>query len=152
MNGIGANGSLPWPFSKEDMKWFKDHTTNHVVVMGSKSWNDPKIKRPLPNRINVVVSRTKDFPWSDDIINDINDISNLEKKYPDKIIWICGGAQILQQTSNIVSKAFITRFHDNFNCDTFIDLDSYLKNFLEISKIEGDRKTFVEYKCNHISI
>jgi dihydrofolate reductase len=54
--GIGLNGTLPWPKHSEDLKWFKEHTSNQIVVMGRKTWDDPMMPKPLPNRINCVVS------------------------------------------------------------------------------------------------
>jgi dihydrofolate reductase len=141
---MGFNGSLPWPHSKEDMMWFKNHTTGHVVVMGRKSWMDPNMKRPLPNRVNVVLSSSP-HDWADVTVSSIDQIVNLQKQFPDKIIWICGGESLLLQTRHLVSKAFVTIFDNKFECDTFIDLKLYLQNATEKSRIQGDRKSFLEY-------
>ena len=55
--GIGANGKLPWHVP-EDLQNFKKITTNSVVIMGRKTWDSLPIK-PLPNRRNIVLSKTK---------------------------------------------------------------------------------------------
>ena len=54
-HGIGKNGGLPWPHNKEDMQWFKEHTTGGVVVMGRKTWES--LPGVLPGRPHVVISR-----------------------------------------------------------------------------------------------
>jgi dihydrofolate reductase len=56
---IGKNGVIPWHIS-DDMKRFKALTLGHTVVMGRKTW-DSLPKKPLPGRINVVVTRQKDW-------------------------------------------------------------------------------------------
>src|SRR5258705_9321429 len=52
---IGKGGSLPWHYSA-DLKFFKQQTTGHVCVMGRNTWHS--FKKPLPNRLNVVLSRS----------------------------------------------------------------------------------------------
>ena len=52
---IGKDGDLPWRLS-EDLKWFKKITSGHTILMGRKTWES--LGRPLPNRRNVVLSRT----------------------------------------------------------------------------------------------
>ena len=61
---IGAGNKIPWHLP-EDFKWFKKLTTGHVVIMGRKTFES--LGKPLPNRINIVLSRhpgklQKDFP------------------------------------------------------------------------------------------
>ena len=55
---IGVDNKLPWNLP-EDLKRFKELTTNNVVIMGRKTYES--IGKPLPNRINIVVTRNKDF-------------------------------------------------------------------------------------------
>jgi dihydrofolate reductase len=52
--GIGINGALPWHI-KADMKYFRELTEHHIVIMGRKTWESIGSK-PLPNRLNVVVT------------------------------------------------------------------------------------------------
>ncbi len=63
--GIGKNNTLPWDF-KEDMQFFHNQTTQelqgkiNILIMGRKTYESiPKAHRPLKNRINIVISRTK---------------------------------------------------------------------------------------------
>ena len=58
---IGKDNELLWHLPA-DMKYFKEITTGHHVIMGRKSYESiPNKYRPLPNRVNVVVSRQTDF-------------------------------------------------------------------------------------------
>ncbi|MFP6894007.1 MAG: dihydrofolate reductase, partial [Opitutales bacterium] len=52
---IGKDGDLPWRLP-DDLKWFKKITSGHTILMGRKTWNS--LGRPLPNRLNLVLSRT----------------------------------------------------------------------------------------------
>ena len=54
--GIGFNGTLPWPHNSNDLKNFKRLTDGHVVVMGRRSWDDPKLPKPLPGRTVYVAT------------------------------------------------------------------------------------------------
>ena len=57
-NVIGKNGEIPWKI-KGEQKQFRELTTGNVVVMGRKSYEE--IGHPLPNRKNIIVSKTKNF-------------------------------------------------------------------------------------------
>ena len=77
--GVSKNGTIPWPKNKKDLGWFKKNTTNNVVVMGSKTWADPLMPWPLPNRINVLAtSRETDYPGANKYI--CGDLSSELKK------------------------------------------------------------------------
>ena len=66
-NGIGQNSRLPWKLAKE-LKYFAQVTSNapqgtaNAVVMGRITWESiPKKFRPLPNRTNIIISRSNDY-------------------------------------------------------------------------------------------
>jgi dihydrofolate reductase len=82
--GVSKNGTLPWPHNSTDLKWFKENTAEQVVVMGSTTWEDPHMPRPLPKRINVLAtSRKDDYPGADDYINGdlVEQVDLLQKNY-----------------------------------------------------------------------
>ena len=72
--GVSKDGTIPWPKNTKDLGWFKKNTINNVVVMGSKTWTDPLMPWPLPNRVNVLATtREKEFPGADKYIcGDLN--------------------------------------------------------------------------------
>jgi dihydrofolate reductase len=123
--GIGFNGSMPWPHLKADMQWFKKITTNNVVIMGSNTWKSLNYK-PLPNRINVVLSRTHDYSGDNAADRTFSDPNNAltfcQADYPDKEIFIIGGGKIYDFYLPYIDKFYITEIQDNFECDTFFNL------------------------------
>jgi len=131
MGGIGNRGTLPWPHNKEDMQWFKQHTEGHIVVMGRNTWDDPKMPKPLPNRVNVIVSNT---PITDyqirRIYGDISaEILEIQRQFANKDVYIIGGKQIYEATADIVDQVILTRVKGNYWADTRIQLDRYLAPF-----------------------
>lgn len=119
--GIGYNNSLPWPHNKKDMKWFRDCTSGHVVVMGSKTWESFGSK-PLPNRINIVISSKKPAGkpdvWYGGDIHMILD--ELQDDYPGLHIFVIGGANIYRQALPFCDKLYITQVKGTHRCDTFM--------------------------------
>lgn len=53
---IGKNGAIPW-ILKEDLRWFRERTVGHVLIMGRRTWDSLPIK-PLPNRVSVVLTHS----------------------------------------------------------------------------------------------
>ena len=67
-NVIGKNGDIPWDIP-EDMKHFREKTTGHSVIMGRKTYESlPENYRPLPNRRNIVLTRSGLEDKSEDVI------------------------------------------------------------------------------------
>lgn len=102
---IGANNRIPWHLP-EDFKWFKQLTTGQVVVMGRKTFES--IGRPLPNRTNVVLSRSNFIVPG---VITLTDFSQLQPDLPEfagKQVFICGGAEIYRQTLPRCSDLFLT--------------------------------------------
>jgi dihydrofolate reductase len=126
-HGIGKNGGLPWPYHPEDMKWFRDNTTNDVVVMGRKTWESIGSMR-LPKRVNVILStNTSKLHGIPDIALDVSKdnmgkmLQNLQMEYPSKNIWVIGGGNIYKQALPYCEKLYLTKFKDSYECDTFLD-------------------------------
>jgi dihydrofolate reductase len=130
--GMGLNGSLPWPHHSEDLQYFKEQTDGHVVVMGRKTWDDPKMPKPLPNRITYVATNRPLFGYSSvkTIRGDLEQqILKIKHAHPDKTVWIIGGPDILLATKGIVDEAHITHFKSQYKTDIQIDLKKYLSLF-----------------------
>lgn len=148
-NGIGNKGSLPWPRNKRDMEFFREKTTNNIVIMGRKTWESiPEKFRPLPDRINIILSRsehenTENVHWFTNIIDILRFIDSLKKtEHKDKIPFVIGGAEIYNMflELQVVSTIWLTTFTQNYECDTFFNVD-YLKDFKlddELIDTKGD--------------
>jgi len=145
--GMGKAGSLPWPHDREDMLWFKTATTGHVVVMGSNTWLDPTMPKPLPNRHCAVVTNQniKNFSLSHDVIAGdvlIPSLKVLELNHPRKDIWIIGGAKLIASTQHLFQQIHHTLFYDNYDCDVILDYKQVLKNFNMQYETYGKNKIF----------
>jgi len=145
--GMGKNGSLPWPHDKEDMLWFKTATTGHVVVMGSNTWLDLAMPKPLPNRHCVVVTNqdVSLFPEAHDVIAGDALIPSLEVlalNHPKKDVWIIGGAKLIASTQHLFHQIHHTLFYDNYDCDVIIDYKKLLEGFNMQYETYGKNKIF----------
>lgn len=103
-NVMGSDNSIPWR-CKADFKYFKQTTEGHVVVMGRKTWESLPTK-PLPNRVNVVVSRQPGYAVEGAIV-----VSSLEEALliePDKTKFVIGGQSLLERAAKVAYKAHIT--------------------------------------------
>jgi dihydrofolate reductase len=133
LGGIGNRGTLPWPHNKEDMRWFAQHTTGHIVVMGRNTWNDPKMPKPLPNRVNCVVTNRslgEHGHLARRLSGNINDqIKLMAENFPTKDVYIIGGQTLYETTNDLVERVYLTRMKGNYWCDTRINLERYLNCF-----------------------
>jgi len=123
--GVSKKGTLPWPNNSTDLQWFKENTAGHVVVMGSTTWDDPHMPRPLPKRTNVLVTTRKDdYPGADGYIsgNLLEEIKELEETCPGLIIWIIGGPNILEQCLGVIDEFYLSRIPGAYACDTFLPM------------------------------
>ena len=124
--GIGKNNALPWPYHKEDMKWFRDNTLNSVVIMGKNTWNSLPTK-PLKDRQNLVVTSDLSIPYNITIEQFYKIIYSNDDSY---VINIIGGAKLYNYCLdlNVVKKVFLTTFKQNYDCDTFVSKQKLLVN------------------------
>src|SRR5215471_9655863 len=88
---IGAGNKIPWHLP-EDFKWFKQMTTGNVIVMGRKTFES--IGKPLPNRTTVVLTRSGTSIPSVRTVSTFCEIEALAREFPERQIFICGGAQV----------------------------------------------------------
>ena len=114
-NVIGNNNKLIWKLSN-DLKRFKNLTTNHSVIMGRKTFES--LPNPLPDRDNIVITRDTNYSKPNiQVCSSIEDAINLTKT--DTQPFIIGGGEIYSQTINIVDKIELTRVHKEFDGDTY---------------------------------
>lgn len=150
--GIGNRGTLPWPKHSEDLAWFKSHTEHQIVVMGRKTWDDPFMPNPLPNRTNVVVTnRALANPLDARRINgDVAEqVTDLQQQFPDKDVYIIGGKQIYDFCKDITERIVLTRINGNYFADTKVDLDRWLSCFT-IKKVKPGKDCTFEIWDRHL--
>ncbi|KMZ39691.1 MULTISPECIES: dihydrofolate reductase [Bacillales] len=117
---IGKDGDMPWHLPA-DLKNVKELTTGKTIVMGRKTFES--IGKPLPNRRNVVLTRSQDFhPEGVDVVHTKEEVLAMG----DVIIF--GGAEIYRQFLDVVDRLYITEIDLETEGDTFFpawDRDAY---------------------------
>jgi dihydrofolate reductase len=104
---IGVGNQLPWHLPA-DLKYFKQLTSGHAIVMGRKTFES--IGRPLPNRINIVITRSKSFEVEGVIVqNSIEDALQYCQNMDE--VFIIGGDTIYKQMMPMVQKIHLTKVH-----------------------------------------
>lgn len=120
--GIGKNNDLMWHLPA-DMRFFKETTTDQIVVMGRKNFESiPERFRPLPNRTNVVLTRNVQFTAPGcEIFHSLETCLEAYKNETEKTVFIIGGGEIYKEAlaSEAVEEMFITHVDEVFGADTF---------------------------------
>jgi dihydrofolate reductase len=141
---IGKAGSLPWHYAA-DMKFFRETTTGHACVMGYKTWLT--LKRPLPNRLNIVLSRRAEIERQESVqvLRDVDSVLALAK-YLKSDLFVIGGAQVYDAFLPYIEKWIVTEVPVVVEgADAFVPQD-YLTEFqLEESKKIDEELTVSVY-------
>ena len=129
--GIGKNGQMAWHLPM-DMKRFKEITTavkdparQNAVIMGRKTWESlPSRFRPLPDRVNLVLSQTGGLKLGPGVLrSDSLDaaLSQLSSASHIEGIFVIGGSQIFAQAIEhpLCEKLYVTHVKGDFSCDVF---------------------------------
>ena len=129
--GIGFNGQMPWPHLRGDMSWFKQMTTGQIVIMGATTYNS--LGKPLPNRINVVISRK--HALGDHTFTDCGSaLDYCSVEYPDNDIFIIGGSAIYEQYLDIIDRFYVTEIDAEYQCDKYFNLTYVQKHFTKVKE------------------
>src|SRR5690625_1798275 len=92
---IGFENDLPWHIPN-DLKFFKQKTTGHVIVMGRKTYDS--IGKPLPNRRNVVLTRKQiNVPEEVEVIHHLDEIYEWNEQNRSEELFLIGGGDIFRQ-------------------------------------------------------
>ena len=124
---IGKGGKLPWHYSA-DMKFFKETTTGNACVMGYNTWLT--LKKPLPNRLNIVLSRKAEIEPQDSVVvmRDVEAVLSLSKELKTDL-FVIGGAQVYRSFLPHIDKWLVTEVPLTVEgADTFIP-HNYLEGF-----------------------
>ena len=138
---IGVNNDLPWSL-KDDLAHFKKYTTGKIIVMGRKTYES--IGRPLPNRVNYVISSTLKDIEGVSIFTSLEDaieaakIYNLDQDIANEVA-IIGGGYLFRDSIDSFNKLILTRVDCSIDGDVYypeidfsnwelISSDEFLKN------------------------
>ena len=133
--GLGRNGDLLFKIP-EDLILFKQLTVGNVVLMGRKTFDSIGCK-PLPDRINIVISSKKDFE-NDEVTTFDNMETAVEyskRNFPDKDLYIIGGGQIYKQGIKYADEVILTKYNKLYeDADTYFPVN-IMDNFSEADVI-----------------
>jgi len=124
---IGKGGKLPWHYSA-DMKFFKETTIGNACVMGYKTWLT--LKRPLPNRLNIVLSRSAEIEPLESVVV-LRDVESVLQKADalTRDLFVIGGAQVYHAFLPHIDKWIVTEVPLTVDgADAFVPGD-YLQGF-----------------------
>jgi len=120
--GIGKDNDLMWHLPA-DMKFFKETTSGHIVVLGRKNYESiPEKFRPLPNRENAVLTRNRDFKAEGAVVfYSLEECLAHYATESERTVFIIGGGEIYRQAMelNVIDEMYITHVHQTYNADTF---------------------------------
>ena len=135
---IGKDGKLPWHYSA-DLKFFKETTVGNAVVMGFHTWES--IGKPLPKRLNIVLSRSADLENRADVLllrskAEVLALTN----YLKGDLFIIGGAKTFENFADTIEKWIVTEIPETVeDADAFMPQD-FLDGFelQETKSLEHD--------------
>lgn len=136
LNGvIGCDGKLAHPIP-EDLKRFKKITSGCAVVMGRKTFDNDLKSKPLSNRQNFILTKSKIQDSSDNVVF-VNNFSEIKTDLP---IWIIGGSHIYHLLLPKVDKMFVTHIHK-----PFIGTSYFQPNWCEWGLESSENKDYFSY-------
>ena|SRR5437868_6417247 len=128
---IGSQNKLPWNIP-EDLKFFRDTTKGHIMIMGRKTFDSIGAK-PLPQRFHIVITR-QDIQSTHPLVKFVKTLDEavevarpLTPQWGDEV-FIVGGGEIYKQSMNITDKIYLTVIHQDFEGDTYypeVPLDKF---------------------------
>ena len=140
---IGKGGKLPWHYSA-DLKFFKETTTGNAVVMGHNTWRS--LKKPLPNRLNIVLSRTSDVQ-AEEFVVIMRDVESVlaKAKELECDLFVIGGEQVYRSFLPYIDKWIVTEVPLTIDdADAFIPSD-YLEGFRTVGSRELEENLIARF-------
>jgi dihydrofolate reductase len=141
---IGHNNTLPWHLP-EDLAHFKATTLGQPVIMGRKTWDSLPVKfRPLPGRMNIVVTRQTD--WHSDGAHVVHSVDEALQACPTEAQpWVIGGAELYRLAMPLATRVVVTEIDADYEGDAFAPE-------LDASWQEASRTTHVAANGLHYSL
>lgn len=141
---IGNKNQLPWHLPA-DLKHFKAVTSGHPVLMGRKTYES--IGKPLPNRTNIILTRTTNYSAPDClIIHNVEAAISMAVELEMDEIFVIGGAEIFKQLLPQIQRLYLTHIHHTFDGDAFFP-ELNMDDWKEVSRERhhADEKNKYDY-------
>ena len=143
---IGKDGKLPWHYPA-DLKFFKQTTLNHAVVMGFHTWTS--IGKPLPKRLNIILSRQAEIESQPNVLLLRSQEEALSlAEFLNGDLFVIGGAKTYENFSGAIERWIVTRVPETVeDADTFMPRD-FLAGFdlIETTELENDLRVEIHSK------
>ena len=144
--GIGKDNKLLASIPG-DMKYFKEHTTGKVVVMGRKTLESMPGRKGLPNRTNYVLTRDKSYHAEGAIVvNSEEELFAEIEKYDADDVYLIGGASMYNKYYKMCDKLYITKMDAELNADAFIVNIDEDKDYVVTSESEPQEENGIKYR------
>ena len=117
---IGKNNDLPWKLP-DDMKFFMQKTQGHHTIMGRRNYDSIPLKfKPLPNRVNIVVTRQANFEAPGcTVVDSLEKGIEISRKNAESETFIIGGAEIYTLGLPYARRLYLTEIRADIKGDTF---------------------------------
>ena len=127
----------------EDMKFFRETTTGHVVVMGRKTLESFPNGRPLKNRTNVVITRRQDYEVPGAVVvHSVEEALEYLKRFKSEDIYVIGGASIYEQMLPYCDVAHVTVMDYAYQADTWFPNLDKMEDFVVAA--DSEEKTYFD--------
>ncbi len=138
-NVIGNKQGLIWHLPN-DLKHFKNKTKGHCVIMGRKTFES--IGKPLPNRINIIITRQKSYVQNGcKVVNSLEEAILYANQLNEEEAFIIGGAEIYKQAFSFLEKLYLTIVLEKFEGDTsFPEYDKSKWKLISEDYVKKDEK------------
>lgn len=118
-NVIGKDNGLIWHMP-HDLRFFKETTSGHYVIMGRKSYE--AINKPLPNRLNIIITRNQNYYIENCLVlHSLQEALELGQQQKQTEVFILGGGEIYRQAldQGVVDRIYLTEIKESFKGDTY---------------------------------
>ena len=141
---IGKDNDMPWHLPA-DLQHFKKTTLGSPIIMGRKTYDS--IGRPLPGRLNIILSRNTDLEIEGcSVVNSLDEAIALAQEETSDEVFITGGAHLYNKFLKEADRLYITLIDEEFEGDTYFPDYTQLK-WLEVSREDhlSDKKNIYDY-------
>ncbi len=123
--GIGKDGGL-LAHLPGDLRYYRQKTLGNVTIVGRKTLESFPEGKPLPDRVNIVLTRNTDYMREDCIVcNSVEQVLEELERYDRNRVFVSGGAEVYGQFMELCDSFYVTRIYENFDADRYFpDLDA----------------------------
>lgn len=139
-NVIGYNNDLPWSLPN-DLKYFKNVTDGHPIIMGRSTY-DSLGRKPLPGRMNIVITKDPSQLKPRDDVLITNDLEGLFYEKPEDETFVIGGSQIFRTCIPFADTMYITEVH------TVIDTEGKEEEYTFFPEVDIEHWKEVSRECH----